>query len=117
MNDLTEPQPRLLTADARNRALRVFLVGLAIDVGVALTLVIYNAANQANRWSDFDWQLLAFTLAKTLVTTAGSFILRRFLDPSGFPTPLPPTPQPALAEHKPERAADYDGDGRPDIVP
>ena len=79
-----------LKADAKNRALRTLLVNLATDTGVALVLVLVNAFSDANGWGDFDWNILLFTLAKTAIVTAGSFILRRFLDPSGLPTPLPP---------------------------
>lgn len=79
-----------LKADAKNRALRTLLVNLATDTGVALVLVMVNAFSDANGWGDFDWNILLFTLAKTAIVTAGSFILRRFLDPSGLPTPLPP---------------------------
>lgn len=87
-----------LSADARNRALRTFLVNIATDVGVALTLVLTTTFNQAENWNDFEWSIIGFTLLKTAVVTAGAYILRRFLDPSGFPTPLPPAPVPAPAE-------------------
>ena len=88
----------LLKIDASNRALRTFLVNLVCDVAVAVTLVLVAAFQKANGWDDFEWALLGFTLAKTAVTTAGSYILRRFVDPSGIPTPLPPAPQPAPAD-------------------
>ena len=94
---------RLLSYDASNRALRTFLVNIATDVAVAMTLVVVAAFGKAEGWEDFEWSLMAFTLAKTAVVTAGSYILRRFLDPSGFPTPLPPAPQPAPAEEGPHQ--------------
>ena len=80
-----------LTADARNRALRTLLVNLTTDVAVALALVLVAAFSRANGFGDLEWALLGFTLAKTAVVTAGSFVLRRFVDASGIPTPLPPT--------------------------
>lgn len=83
-----------LTQDAGNRALRTFLVNLATDVAVALVLVLVTAFQKANGWGDFEWSVLAFSLGKTAVTTAGSYILRRFLDGSALPTPLPPAPVP-----------------------
>lgn len=88
----------LLGMDARNRALRAFLINITADVGVALTLVIVATFGQAESWSDFEWSLMAFTLAKTAVVTAGSYVLRRFLDPSFVPTPLPPAPVAAPSE-------------------
>lgn len=80
-----------LANDARNRALRTFLVGIATDVGVALALVLYTVLGDANGWSDLDWTVLAFTVTKTIVTSAAAYVMRRFLDPSNFPTPLPPS--------------------------
>ena len=79
-----------LATDATNRAWRTLAVNLAADLAVALALVLTTALNEANDWSDLEWNLLGFTLAKTVVTTIGSYVLRRFLDPSHFPTPLPP---------------------------
>jgi hypothetical protein len=79
-----------LASDARNRALRTFVVGIATDVAVAVGLVLVNAFTKANGWGDFDWSILGFSVAKTGVTTAGAYVLRRFVDPSTVPTPLPP---------------------------
>ena len=79
-----------LAADARNRAARTLLINLTTDVAVAAALVIVTAFSTANGWTDLEWALLGFTLAKTAIVTAGAFILRRFLDPSRIPTPLPP---------------------------
>jgi len=84
--------PALLTADAKNRALRTFLVNLATDVAVALVLIIVAAFSRATSWGDIQWGVLAFTLGKTLVVTAGSYVLRAKLDGSSLPTPLPPAP-------------------------
>lgn len=86
-----------LSTDARNRSFRTFLNGLTVDVGVALALVLLTATSGANSWSDLEWSLLGFTLAKTGVMTAGSYVLRRYLDASPFPTPLPPAPVAAPA--------------------
>ena len=89
-----------LTIDARNRALRTFMVNIAADIGVATTLVLVNAFSSANGWGDFDWNIILFTLAKTGVVTTGSFVLRRFLDGSSLPTPLPPAnPGPPAENH------------------
>ena len=83
----------LLEEDARNRALRTLLVNLVVDTGVACLLVLVAAFGKAETWGDFEWNLLGFTLCKTAVVSAGSYILRRFIDPSQIPTPLPPKPQ------------------------
>lgn len=87
-----------LNVDAKNRALRSFIVGLAIDVCVAVVLVLMNVFGSADGWGDLDWKILGFTLAKTVLMSAGSYVLRRFADGSVIPTPLPPAPVPAPAD-------------------
>lgn len=78
---------KALNRDARNRALRTFLQGLAIDVGVAVAFAVYDAL-QADQP---DYRLLGLTLIKTVLTTIASFVMRRFADGSRLvPTPLPP---------------------------
>ncbi len=95
-----DPNIDLLAIDARNRALRTFLVGLLIDVGVALVMVLTEVLN--NEPNDVDWRLLPALLLKTALASAGSYVLRKYGDPSHFPTPLPPTPNGEPADHTPE---------------
>ena len=80
----------LLAADARNRALRVFLAGLGIDLAVAISLLILEATDTLA----VDWPWLAASLLRTVAQTTAAYVLRRFLDPSRFPTPQPPSPTP-----------------------
>jgi hypothetical protein len=75
-----------LSRDARNRALRTFLQGLALDVAVAVSMVVYDAVQSAQP----DYRLLLLTLAKTVLQTGASYVMRRLVDPSRVPTPLPP---------------------------
>jgi hypothetical protein len=57
-----------LTIDARNRAARTFLQGLAYTTGLALALVVYNAFQSANGWGGFDWDTLGFAATQAVVT-------------------------------------------------
>lgn len=82
-------QPTLLAADARNRALRVFLAGLAIDLAVAVALLVQDVASST---TEPDWRVLGGSLLRTVAQTTAAYVLRRFLDPSRLPTPLPPDP-------------------------
>lgn len=75
-----------LEADAKNRALRTFLQGLAIDIAVAVSLVLYNATSS----DEVSWQLIPLSLARSVIQTAAAYVMRRFVDPSFIPTPLPP---------------------------
>ncbi len=79
-------RPRL-EQDARNRALRTFLVGLAIDLAVAVALLLQDATSST---AEPDYRLLAASLLRTVIQTTSAYVLRRFLDPSRLPTPLPP---------------------------
>lgn len=62
--------------DARQRAFRTLLQGLAFDVGAATVLVIYTAFSKANGWGDFEWALLSFTLAKSAAVSGLSYLMR-----------------------------------------
>jgi len=82
---------RALTVDAKNRAVRTFLQGLAIDLALALAMLLFTVFIEANSWGDIEWYTLAFSFAKTIVTTAASFVMRRFIDRPGS-VALPPDP-------------------------
>lgn len=80
-----------LAADARNRALRTFLQGLVADVAAAVVLLVLPVFTSAQGWQDLDWRILGFLLAKTVVVTGLSYLMRTVLDRSAIPTPLPPS--------------------------
>lgn len=80
-----------LRNDARNRALRTFLQGLAADLVAALILLLLPIVTAATGWGDFEWQVLGFLVAKTGVVTLFSYVMRTWLDRSALPTPLPPS--------------------------
>lgn len=63
-------------SDARNRAFRTLLQGLAFDVAAAIVIVLYTAFSNASGWSDIQWALLGFTLAKTFVVSGLSYLMR-----------------------------------------
>lgn len=78
------------TTDARNRALRTFVQGLATDVLAAVVLLLLPIVTAAEGWGDFEWNIIGFLLAKTVVVTGLSYVMRQHLDPSAVPSPLPP---------------------------
>lgn len=79
-------QQARLEADARNRAVRAFLQGLALDVLAAVALVL---APLLAGDGDIEWRLLGLSLCRTAAAAAASYVMRRFVDPSRIPTPLP----------------------------
>ena len=91
-----------LTADARNRALRTFLQGLAWDVLVAVAVVVYTVVTTSG--DRIAWGLLGASIVKTLLVTVASYVMRAKLDPSGMPTPLPPADPGPPADETPELA-------------
>lgn len=103
---MSTPQPILgkalapdLSADANNRALRTFLQGLGIDLLVAVAaLVLANVDSITDRQG---LTVFGIALGKTVVTTAASYVMRRFVDKSAIPTPLPPSPVPEPNDDEP----------------
>lgn len=67
-------------ADARNRALRTFLWGLAIDVTFALSSVLGVAMGEIH-WTKAYWLALGGLLLKTALTAAVSYAMRHLAPP------------------------------------
>lgn len=83
------PAQRTTEKDARNRAYRTLLQGLAFDVGAAVCIVLYTAFSAAEGWGDIQWALLGFTLAKTFAVSGLSYLMRTV-----FRTVAPPPETP-----------------------
>ena len=66
------------TADARDRALRTFLQGLAIDVLIAVALVVYNAVSA----DSVEWALIPLAIAKSALVAAASYVMRKLKPPA-----------------------------------
>jgi hypothetical protein len=64
--------------DARNRALRTFLQGLAVDVLLTVALVVYDATSSEN----VQWRLIPLLLAKSVLTSAASYVMRKVKPPA-----------------------------------
>lgn len=107
-----------LTADAKNRAWRSLLIGLTIDMGLALVLGLVAAFDQATGWGDLQWGLIGFAVAKSAVQALGSFFLRRVVDPSSIPSPLPPADPgpPANTSDVPPNTAVEDEDADAEVT-
>lgn len=88
------PVPPTTEADARNRAIRTFVQGLLIDLGVALVLTVGPVLlGEGFGWSKAQFIALGILAGKTVVTTIVSYIARKVVPPSFDPTrkvqPLP----------------------------
>lgn len=83
-----------LTSDARNRALRTLIQSLAADVGIAVLVALSAWWSASPDLSTREaWIGVAVLAGKTAITTALSYLMRRYADGS-IPTPLPPAPVP-----------------------
>jgi hypothetical protein len=91
-----------LVTDAQNRALRTFLQGIAIDVLAGVSIAVHGLLTSTD---PFSWALLGALVLKSAGVAATSYVMRRWLDPSGFPTPLPPPTAGPPNEDEPPDAA------------
>lgn len=80
----------IVNSDAVNRAWRSVMQGLAIDVMVGIVLAVGVAFASAGDWGDMQWIILSFSVAKSAVQAVVAYVMRRFIDQSAIPTPLPP---------------------------
>lgn len=83
-----------LKADASNRSVRTFLQGLGIDVAVGIALVLATTVTGWTSWGDVQWAILSFSIFKSVLQAVAAYVMRRWLDKSKIPTPLPPAPVP-----------------------
>lgn len=76
---LTRSEERAVRkADAKNRTLRTFLQGLAIDIAVALSVLVLTGLAEVNSTT----ALVAFLISagKTVVQSAAAYVMRMFVD-------------------------------------
>ena len=88
-NYITDPSGQPVPAPtlpevARKRGVQTFLQGLAIDVAVALAIVIGAEVGKIQSWNDFLAPALTLTLAKSVIQAIVAYVVRRFHDQSGF---------------------------------
>lgn len=100
-NAVPDPSGAALTKDATNRAARTLYQQLGIDVLVAIAMFVSTELMSHSDWSEFNWKVLGFSFAKTILSTIASFVMRRFMDASKVPTPLPPAPVPPPNDDNP----------------
>lgn len=81
MSDPSLP-PVTPTYDAKNRAIRTLLQGFLTDAAVAIALVIGSAmVDPGFAWSGGYWRVVGLTVAKTLIMSAISYVMRLKMPP------------------------------------
>jgi hypothetical protein len=85
----------MVVADAKSRSKRTFVQGLGIDLAVATVAVILAFVGQ-DPFNRNTWILLGALLAKTLVQTVASYVMRLRVTPTirGEKLALMPVPRP-----------------------
>lgn len=63
-------------ADAKQRAKRTFIQGIALDVAVAIAVALLAWLPDADLTSKQAWIILGTSLAKTVLTAVASYVMR-----------------------------------------
>ena len=96
--ELDQVQSEELTLDqiARKRGWQTAIQGLAIDVVVAVALVILATLPDATDWAVVrdNWPVVALPVSKSVVQAIAAWVVRRFADQSGF---VPAEPKPTYS--------------------
>lgn len=81
---------RALKADAKNRAARTLLQGLAIDVLIAVGTALAMWLPDATLTAGESWLVLGVSVGKTALTVLASWLMRLKIAVCALPAPLPP---------------------------
>lgn len=63
-------------ADAKQRAKRTFIQGIALDVAVAVAVALLAWLPDADVTNKQAWTILLASLAKTVLTAVASYVMR-----------------------------------------
>ncbi len=77
---MTEPRHAAVTADAKDRTIRTVLQGLAIDVSVAVVLVLAVAFTTIE-WTQTYWVALGLSLGRTVLQSVVAYFFRLLVPP------------------------------------
>ena len=63
------------SADARSRAVRTFLQGLAYTVAAAIVMVLLPVITNARGWADLQWEVIGFSLVQAVGMAVMSWLM------------------------------------------
>ena len=94
MTAFTAANERLLARDARNRAARTLYQIVVVSVVVDVVPQVISALDGA---AEFSWADLGKAALRSALAAGLAYVMRKSLDGTRIPTPLPPGPvaQPA----------------------
>lgn len=72
--------PPAVAADARSRAWRTFLQGVAFSLASALIVTLLTALGTATSWSELGGILVGFAFFQSVATAVLAYVMRTWLD-------------------------------------
>lgn len=86
---------------AARRGWQTLAQGLAVDVAVALAIVVAAYLPALGTWQDarLAWGVVSFALAKSVVQAVVAWVIRRWFDQSGAAQPWPDGYTPERADN------------------
>lgn len=104
-NPSLEPVPTLQEV-SRKRAVQTFFVGLLVDVTVVVAILWLSMADTITSLEALS--AFGITFGKTIITTTAQYVLRRFIDISGYNRDG--TPKEVLATSPPASPVETEGE-------
>lgn len=83
MTENTETAPAQKVV-AQKRGVQTLVQSLAVDVAVGVALALATIIGPWEGWGDVQWTILGFAVAKSAVQAVTAWIIRRYVDQSGF---------------------------------
>lgn len=79
---MNAPDTPPVEQDARNRALRTWVQGLALDVAAGASVALAAAVLTGVEWTRVYWVALGLGVAKSCVQAVVSYLARKFVPPA-----------------------------------
>lgn len=80
---MNTPDTPPIESDARNRAFRTWIQGLALDVAAGAAVALAAAIAGGIEWTRVYWVTLGLVVAKSCVQAVVSYFARKFVPPAG----------------------------------
>ena len=84
VGDVTPAAAPSLPEVAARRGWQALWQGLGVDVLVAVALVLLASLSNVERWEDFLAPALTLAVGKSIVQAAAAWVVRRYVDRSGY---------------------------------
>lgn len=69
---------------AKKRGWQTLVQSLGVDLAVGVALALGTLIGPWEGWGDVQWAILGFAISKSAVQAVVAWVVRRFVDQSGF---------------------------------